>query len=361
VNLVDPEQEFNPLALRTTNLLPGVTKNFNAVSNLAGVWTFNYKPGNHSVKAKNCFPGKMIPDRFGPPYAGRSYELNLTGRTGTNGIQEGYEILAHLANQPFTQEFISVKLCQLFVHENFDSGCDFTDPNLSPEGKLVRQCMLAWENSSPKGQIRPVLATIFNSDLFRGHAASVQKVKTPLEYVVSAIRALRVSDTRGVFTADTDGYALVAPLHRMGGMRLFDRDDPNGYPETGSSWISAGTLAERLRFVQSLLIAPGQSGKSDAGEKNTTDPVSLLQKELPLADWSEAPAIADYFLHLLSPSEGKANLDLYQRAAINHLNTADDGKASSPFRALAVGSATYDLRVRSLVAMLLTLPRFQEQ
>ena len=27
--------------------------------------------------------------------------------------------------------------------------------------------MQAWENSSPKGQIRPVLATIFNSDLFR--------------------------------------------------------------------------------------------------------------------------------------------------------------------------------------------------
>jgi len=53
----------------------------------------------------------------------------------------------------------------------------------------------------------------------------------------------------------------------MGTMLLFDRAEPNGYPEAGSPWISAGTLAERLRYTQALLIANGQSGHADAGPR----------------------------------------------------------------------------------------------
>ena len=130
----------------------------------------------------------------------------------TNSIQDGYKVIADLANLPFTEEFISVKLCRLFVHDDFAIGYDFTDPNLSPEGQLVHQCMLAWENSNPKGQIRAVLSTIFNSDLFRGNAAAMQRSRRPLEYTVSAIRALRASTNGtgdpGTFTADTDGYSI---------------------------------------------------------------------------------------------------------------------------------------------------------
>ena len=61
--------------------------------------------------------------------------------------------------------------------------------NLSPEADLVHQCMLAWENGNPKGQIRAVLNVIFKSDLFRSHGGSMQKIKTPLEYTVSAVRS----------------------------------------------------------------------------------------------------------------------------------------------------------------------------
>ena len=56
----------------------------------------------------------------------------------------------------------------------------------------------------------------------------------------------------------------------MGGMLLFDRNDPNGYPEDGPGWISGGTLAERIRFVQSVVVASGQNGKSDSGNNNVT-------------------------------------------------------------------------------------------
>src|SRR5207248_11619784 len=101
------------------------------------------------------------------------------------------------------------------------------------------------------------------SDLSRSNEGSVQKDKTPLEYLISAIRALRAADTNGTFTASLDSASggIGTPLNRMGTMLLFDRAEPNGYPEAGPAWISAGTLAERVRFIQAYLLASGQSGR----------------------------------------------------------------------------------------------------
>src|SRR5580765_2192601 len=226
--------------------------------------------------------------------------------------------------------------------------------------------MTAWENGSPnKGQIRDVLQVIFSSDLFRNHSGSMQQVKTPLEYIISAVRALRAANLNGTFTADLDfsSAGIGTPLNRMGTMLLFDRAEPNGYPEAGPPWISAGTLAERLRYVQAFLIASGQSGRGDAGN-SLVNPVALLQLKLPSASWKDAGSVADYFVDVLFPGEGKANLAVYRTAAINFLNTADLSTTPSLFSALTVSSvagSVYDTRVRGMVSMLMTSPRFQEQ
>ena len=359
VNIMDASNEFNPLAPDLRALNPGV-----AVSNLVGVWSFQYKQGNHNTTSKTIFPNKTVPARFGPPYAGRNYQLTLPARSGTNGITDGYDVIAHLANQPFTQEYISVKLCRLFIHDDFVHGVyDYTDPNLAPEGQLIKQCMAAWENGNPKGQIREVLRVMFNSELFRSHGGSMQKVKTPIEYAISAVRALRAY-TNGTFTAtmDSSSAGTGAPLNRMGTMLLFDRAEPNGYPEAGPAWISAGTLAERLRFMQSLLLAPVAGRPTDAGA-STANPVALLKLKLPSASWNNAGAVADYFLDVLFPGEGKANLDVYRTAAITFLNdgSADTPVNSTSFSGLVNTSANYDTRVRGMVSALMTSPRFQEQ
>ncbi len=158
----------------------------------------------------------------------------------------------------------------------------------------------------------------------------------------------------------------------MGSMALFDRAEPDGYPEFAGGWISAGTLAERVRWVQSLLIASGQTGHTgsqsgtgnDAGN-TTTDPVTLLRSRLPVtADQLDAAKVVDLFLGFLYPGEGKANLDLHRTAAINFLNTSDNGQSTSLFSSLTVSNtagSAYDTRVRGMVAMLLSLQRFQEQ
>jgi hypothetical protein len=369
VELVDPPNVDNPFAAASLTLFPGST-NSTGKANTLGTWAFNFKSANHGTNRGAIFGGKTVPARFGSPWAGRPYQIALPARGAvTNGIQDGYDVIASLASSPFTEEYICVKLCRLFVHDDFPNPTtktnvpeyafyDYTDPNRSAEAELVHQCMLAWENSSPKGNIRAVLATIFASDLFRSHTGNAQKVKTPLEFVASTVRALRSTTTNGTPTANTDGYSFATPLNNMGTMLLFDRAAPDGYPEVAGPWISTGTLVERIRHIQALC----SSGTGDDAGSHTCDPVGLLLKKIP-GSVKDAAAVTDYFLGILYPGEGKANLALQRAAAINYLNTDDNG-ASSSFSGLTfsttAGSA-YDNRVRGVVSMLMAYPRFQEQ
>jgi uncharacterized protein (DUF1800 family) len=389
IEMVHPTNAFNPFAPRSTVRLDPAGPN--AFTNLYGVWAMNFKPNNHATYAKRIFDGKTVPARFGPPYTTKLYgnnatpglyELNIPARTGTNGFQDGYDVIAHLANLPFTQEYVSVKLCRLFVHDEFSIGYDYTDPNLSEEGKLVKACMQAWE--ADNGKLRPVLATIFNSALFRGHGGNAHKVKTPLEFAASAIRAIRQSNNgsglHGTWTAYTDGYGLIASggrgrdagissaLMRMGGMSLFNREEPDGYPESAAGWVDAGSLVERVRFISSLLKATTDLNKNDTNQfllNNVTLPVQLMQARMANAnDLRDAGKVADVFLGLLFPGEGRASLDYYRQVAIQFLDTADDGVTASAFSALtpsAAGGSAYDTRVRGMVAVLMSLQRFEEQ
>jgi hypothetical protein len=398
--LFDPANAFNPFASKTTtpNEITNAAFASDDYRNLQGVWARRYRMDWHNTSTKTIFTNKFVPARFGAPWTTKTYGTNTVAgkyqlvvpghsNTDTNGILEGYQVIQHLANLPFTEEYISIKLCRVFVHDDFPNpNNDPTSPeysfynyaagNLSPEANLVYQCMLTWETNSPKGQIWKVLDTIFKSDLFRTQAALNQKVKTPLEFTVSGIRALRSStngsNLAGSFTAFTDGYALPTPLQRMGGMLLFDRDAPDGYPETAPFWINASTLAERVRWAQSFCITNGASGHTGSQSLTGNDaqnsmctPVGLLKAKQPVANWTNAPAVVDYFIGILYPGQGAGNMQFARQNAINFLN---DGSAdtSTTYRTTAFAGVpathgSYDERVRGMVGALLALPRFQEQ
>jgi uncharacterized protein (DUF1800 family) len=344
-----------------------------AVANLTndvGVWVLHFATNSHNTGIKRLFTNNVVDPRFGPPYASQSYALILNNGTGTNGWRDMTQVISHLANLPYTQEYISVKLCQLFVHENFEYGVyNYTLPTLSAEAQLIKDCMTAWRtpgSDGRQGNLRAVLRTIFSSALFRSHGAAQQKVKSPLEFTVSAIRALRANVSGGTnYTADTDGYDIKTPINRMGNMNLFDREEPDGYPEVGRLWLNTANLCERMRFAQHLAMAPNSSLKDDdygtSGDDNVANPVQLLKLKLPSQNWNNDGAVVDFFLGLLYPGEGRANLDLDRRAAINFLNSNDAGVPnSSPFSALTDPTG-YDGRVRGMVGMLMCFPRFQEQ
>ena len=130
-----------------------------------------------------------------------------------------------LATSPATAKFISTKLAVRFVSDD-------------PPPALVDRMAQAFLSSG--GDIKAVLRTMFESPEFWAPAAERAKVKTPLEFVVSAVRASGATVNNSL--------GLVAALDKLG-MPLYGMQTPNGYSWMSEPWVSTGALVSRMNFA----------------------------------------------------------------------------------------------------------------
>ena len=145
-----------------------------------------------------------------------------------DGKDEGIRLLKFLAEQHATMHHVSAKLCARFVADEPPDGC-------------IDAAVAAWQKTH--GDIRAVLRAIFTSPDFWSAQAIGTKVKTPLEFVVSAVRAT------GVEPDDTPRLAqLVARL----GEPLYQQPAPTGYAETEAHWVNSGALLARMNAALAL-------------------------------------------------------------------------------------------------------------
>jgi uncharacterized protein (DUF1800 family) len=144
------------------------------------------------------------------------------------GEAQGEAFLHMLATRPATAHFISHELAVRFVSDN-------------PPQSLVNR--MANTYLATGGDISAVLTTMFHSPEFWAKSDYHAKVKTPLEYIVSAVRA---SDANV-----TNYMPLVNTLRKMG-MPLFGCVQPNGYSWKSSAWLNSGDLVDRMNFAMAL-------------------------------------------------------------------------------------------------------------
>src|SRR5207253_4170690 len=92
-----------------------------------------------------------------------------------------------------------------------------------------------------------VLRTMFRSPEFWAADAYRAKLKTPLEFVVSAVRASG-ADVQ-------NAQPLVGQLNRMG-MPLYGMQPPTGYSMKAEAWVNSSALLNRMNFA--LQLASGR-------------------------------------------------------------------------------------------------------
>ena len=97
--------------------------------------------------------------------------------------------------------------------------------------------------TATKGDLREVTRTILTSPEFLAADNYRVKVKTPLEFVASALRATG---------ADIRTAQPLARTLRDMGMPLYFCQPPTGYDETAATWVSAGALVSRMNFAVDL-------------------------------------------------------------------------------------------------------------
>ena len=83
------------------------------------------------------------------------------------------------------------------------------------------------------GDLREVVRAIVTSPEFFADAARRAKVKTPFEFVVSAVRATG--------TEASSGQPLAAALRDLG-MPLYMCQPPTGYADRADAWVNTGAL-----------------------------------------------------------------------------------------------------------------------
>jgi uncharacterized protein (DUF1800 family) len=139
-------------------------------------------------------------------------------------------VLDILARHPSTARFIATKLARHFVAD-------------TPPKPVIDRAAETFRRTD--GDLREVMRTIVTSPEFYAASAYRAKVKTPFEYVASALRATDASIAKAASFVGT-----VAAI----GEPLYQCQPPTGYGDRAEIWINAGALIGRLNFAQSLAV-----------------------------------------------------------------------------------------------------------
>jgi uncharacterized protein (DUF1800 family) len=159
------------------------------------------------------------------------------------GIRDGEQVLDILARSASTARFISTKLARHFVSD------------VPPPGLVDR---LAARFTDTHGDLRAVMTLLLASPEFLAPASYRAKVKTPFEFVVSAVRAT------GAQFADT--RMLVKAVQELG-MPLYQCQPPTGYKDTADAWTNTGALVNRMNFALAISGAPRVEGAAGTFEE----------------------------------------------------------------------------------------------
>jgi uncharacterized protein (DUF1800 family) len=163
--------------------------------------------------------------------AGEKHVLGERIRAG-GGEEDGERVLDILARRPATARMVATTIARRLVSDD-------------PPASVVDRATAVYMKTD--GDLREVVRSIVTSPEFFSRAAWRAKVKSPLELVVSALRA---ADVR----ADTT--PRVARTIAMLGQPLYGHQTPDGWPERSSEWLSAGAVADRVNFIAALVARP---------------------------------------------------------------------------------------------------------
>jgi uncharacterized protein (DUF1800 family) len=188
------------------------------------------------TETARCFTGWTIqnPQRGGVfqfnPRMHDNDEKTVLGVTipAGGGINDGEKILDIVAHHPSTARFISKKLAIRFVADE-------------PPDALIERMADTFRKTD--GDLRAVMKTMIDSKEFFSEGAYRSKMKSPLELVASAVRAVN-GDVRLAFPLAQQIAQLGQPLYR--------KQEPTGYSNSSMEWMNAGGLVGRMNFALQL-------------------------------------------------------------------------------------------------------------
>ena len=158
---------------------------------------------------------------------GEKHVLGVTIAAG-GGMEDGLKVIDILAHSPATASFIAKSLALRFVSDD-------------PPPSLVQK--MASTFSATDGDLREVMRTMIEAPEFWNPANFRSKVKSPLEMVASAIRAV---------DGNVDYAFALNQLMIQLGEPLYRKLEPTGYSNRSTDWMNSASLLARMNFAVAL-------------------------------------------------------------------------------------------------------------
>ncbi|MFI5271672.1 MAG: DUF1800 family protein [Ktedonobacterales bacterium] len=273
-----------------------------------------------------------------------SGSVTYLGHSGAMGLADVVKLVcAH----PSTGNHLAFRMWSFFVSENPSAS------DLKP---------LADAYYASNHSIRAMVEAMLKSPAFFSPAAYRARVKSPVEFVVGAVRGLGLSsDATGV-------SGLLAPM----GQVPFDPPDVSGWngDKVSAAWVSTGSWMTRVNFINTLVAAasglpvslggapvkkPGakQAGGSGTAATSTAGVAgSALQQLIHARQIASPTALAGYFIAALLDN----HLDADRQAAVHD---AINAHASGPTLAFAGGTTAPAASVRDALYLVMSMPEYQ--
>jgi uncharacterized protein (DUF1800 family) len=224
------------------------------------------------TEVARCFTGWTIRDpKMGGGFEfnekmhdrGEKHVLGVTIPAG-GGMGDGLKVLDILARHPSTAHFISKSLAIRFVSDN-------------PPESLIQKMAATFLKTD--GDLLEVMRTMFHAREFWDPANFRSKIKSPLETVASAVRAVN---------GDIDyAQSLIGQLNQLG-EPLYRKLEPTGYSNVGAEWTNSASLLARMNFGIALARGKVAGVKVDPAQFALSLDASRIERNILMTDASPA-------------------------------------------------------------------------
>ncbi|MGH7170992.1 MAG: DUF1800 family protein, partial [Gemmataceae bacterium] len=296
-------------------------------------------------------------DGFGFEFNARLHDDSVKTFLGQSGNWNGEDVVRIILKQPATATFLIRKLYHFYVSETRKPPDGFLEP-------------LADSFRKSDYDIAALVRRILSSRHFFSEYAFRQRIKSPVEFVVGAVRAVyREYDAKDKRHQPLTQQVLVQYIDSMGQL-LFAPPNVKGW-RGAKSWLNTATMLQRDNFAQALAMGTLWGNNYFRGNrgmpKPTFAPVPSVKPAGPPkpADQPEEPTPPTAFDPARVVHEDEATnakdivrvlLDVYLPGGVS---SAVETKLVAFVAAGNPTGAALDRRVRETVHALLTMPQYQ--
>ena len=255
----------------------------------------------------------------------RAYKGQVTF-LGHTGNLEMKDVIQLVCAHPSTGRHLAYRMWSFFVYENP------SDRDLQP---------LADAYYKSNHNIGAMVKAMFTSPAFFSDKAYKARIKSPVEFVVGAIRGLGL---------ETDSKQLPQALANMG-QTIYDPPNVSGWDgdKMSAGWLSTQTWMTRVNFINALVAASG-GATAKGGDASGT----ALQKLITDHQLKTPEEVLDFHIATLVDS----HLADDRRTLLS--TTLTQGATTGPSLTLAGGGGKLSaLRLRETLYTMMSLPEYQ--